>query len=105
MGDEHQRAGERPFQVVFQPLDGLDVEMVGRLVEQQHVGPAQQDLRQFDAHVPALREGFRLAAELGFLEAQTGERPLNRLFRRFALRDHKGVVYFVEFNDKLMISI
>ena len=103
--DQHERAGKTPLQVIFQPLDGFDVQVVGRLVEQQHVGMAEQDLRQFDAHVPALGEGFGLAAELRFLEAQAQQRLLDRFFRRLALREDKLVIYFVELNDQLMISI
>ena len=33
-------------QQVFQPFDRVQVEMVGRLVEQQHIWPAHQGLRQ-----------------------------------------------------------
>ena len=37
---------------LLQPLYRLDVEVVGRLVEQQHVGLLQQNLCQFDTHAP-----------------------------------------------------
>ena len=33
-------------QELLQPADGQDVEVVGRLVEQEHVGPAHQHLGQ-----------------------------------------------------------
>ncbi len=37
MADEHQRAAAAG-QFAFQPFDGREIEMVGRLVEQQDVG-------------------------------------------------------------------
>ena len=41
---------------VFQPADGGDVEVVGRLVEQQDVGIGEQRLRQQHAQLPAGRD-------------------------------------------------
>ena len=102
--DQHERAGKTLFQIVFQPLDRLDVEVVRGLVEQQHLGPAEQDLRQFDAHVPALGEGFGLAAEFVFLEAQTGQGALHGFFRGFAPGEDQLVVHFVELDDEPLIS-
>ena len=50
----HQDDGTRRLrQELFQPLDTLDVEVVRRLVEQQHIGFLQEDLCQFDTHTPA----------------------------------------------------
>ncbi len=52
VGDQHH--GERVVgQVLFQPVAGRQVEMVGRLVEQQQIRPPQQQLGQGDAHLPA----------------------------------------------------
>ena len=45
-------------QAVEQPLDRLDVEVVGRLVEHQHVVPAEHQLRQQEAR--GLAAGERL---------------------------------------------
>jgi hypothetical protein len=53
--DEDQRAlpaGEQ----VLQPLDGVDVEVVGGLVEQQHVGRGHQRARQRHALLHAARQ-------------------------------------------------
>ena len=49
-------------EVLLQPVAGLEVEVVGRLVEQQQVRPAEQQLGQRDAHLPAA--GERLAGAL-----------------------------------------
>ena len=40
---------------VFEPADRVDVEVVGGLVEQQHVGPGKQRLRQQHAQLQARR--------------------------------------------------
>ena len=52
MTDEHHCSAPR-CQQLLQPLYALYVEVVGRLVEQQHVGPLQQNLRQFYSHAPS----------------------------------------------------
>ena len=47
-------------EVPFQPGDALGVEVVGRLVEQQDVGPLEQDLAERDAPPLAAGEGADL---------------------------------------------
>ena len=47
--------------------------MVGRLVEQQQVGAAQQRLRQVEAHAPAAGEVRDRALEVAGREAEAGE--------------------------------
>ena len=46
MADHHQRPWPTHTQVLGQPADHLDIEMVGGLVEHQHVVPGQQHLGQ-----------------------------------------------------------
>ena len=56
MADQHQRprhAGE----FAFQPFDGRQVEMVGGLVQQQHIGARRQHARQRGAAGFAARQG------------------------------------------------
>ncbi|MNQ01434.1 hypothetical protein D3C85_140940 [compost metagenome] len=48
VGDGHHGAGEAQ-QELFQPVDRFRIQMVGRLVEQQHVGFRQQQLAQCHA--------------------------------------------------------
>ena len=64
-------------QQLLQPLYRLNVQMVGRLVEQQHVGTAQQDLGQLDAHAPSAGELARGAVEVRAQEAKAHQRALN----------------------------
>ena len=41
---------------VLEPLDTLDIEVVGGLVEEQHIGMLEQELGQLDTHTPSARE-------------------------------------------------
>ena len=52
VGDEEQRAGvaHEPF---LEPQHGVEVEMIGRLVEQQQIRAAHQRLREVEAHPPS----------------------------------------------------
>ena len=63
-------------QKLLQPLDTLDIEMVRRLVEQQHIGFLEQYLRQFDTHTPASGEFRCRTLEVGTHKTQTSKRPL-----------------------------
>ena len=49
----------------FQPADTENVEVVGRLVEQQDVRTAEQDLRQHHAQLEAARQGRKRRAVHG----------------------------------------
>ena len=52
----HQQRTVIALQELLQPDQAFEVEMVGRLVEQHHVGPHQEDAGQRDAHLPAAGE-------------------------------------------------
>ena len=65
----HQQQGAGPVaQQLLQPLDGVDVEVVGRLVEQQHVGRRDQRLRQ--GH-PLARAAGQRVDDRGSVEVQS----------------------------------
>ena len=68
MGDEDHGAGVIQ-QKRFEPLDRFDVEVVGRLVQQQHVGLADQCARQQYPALPPARQGvddrLRRQSQLG----------------------------------------
>ena len=64
-------------QMVFQPQRAFEIEIVGRLVEQQQIGRGEQRRRERDPHPPAAGEfgtGSRLVGG-GKSEAATGSRP------------------------------
>ena len=72
VGDEEQRDTAFDEQV-FQPFDGGDVEVVGRLVEEQHLGRHGQGLGQGQALFLAAGQG----ADAGLrIESETVDHPL-----------------------------
>ena len=56
MGHDQDGAAEG-FQRPFQDLAAGDIEVVGGLVQQQHVGPAQHQLQQLDPGPLAAGQG------------------------------------------------
>ena len=69
MGDEEERAGELLVEVALEPLDGGDVEMVGRLVEDRQVGLLREDPGQGDAAALAAAELVDDRVGVGHAEA------------------------------------
>ena len=51
MADEHHGFGFCDEEI-FEPLDRLDVEVVGGFVKQEYVGAGEENLGEFDAHAP-----------------------------------------------------
>ena len=72
---EDQRRVE-PVQVLLQPLDRVDVEVVGGLVQQQQVGLAGQRPRQRGPGQLAAGEGVQLPLEVLRREAEAARDPL-----------------------------
>jgi hypothetical protein len=57
---KEDRANHRDLLIdeeIFHPLDALQVQMVGRLVQEQDVGLSQQNLAEADPHFPPAAEG------------------------------------------------
>ena len=77
MGDDDDRV-RKAEQEILQPGDGLEVEVVGRLVQEQHVRVAEQGLGQQHPHlVPAFQLLHLLVAQLfGDAEAVQQHRRL-----------------------------
>ena len=63
VADDNHRLGT-VNQEVFQPLDGFNVEVIGRLVEQQHIRILQQELCQLNTHSPSTAEVTRRLVEV-----------------------------------------
>src|SRR5439155_218225 len=75
--DEHDRAvvvGEE----ALEPLERLDVEVVGRLVEQQERRAQEQQARERRAHAPAPGELGQRPGEVGLAEPEAAEDRLRR---------------------------
>ena len=75
----HEHAGARLQQELLQPGAGLQVEVVGRLVQQQDFRLLAQHPGQPDAHLPALGELAHGFAEVLPGKAQADEHPLDAL--------------------------
>ena len=58
------------LQILLQPLDRLDVEVVRRLVEQKDRRTPQQQFRQLDTHAPTARKLARGASEIRPFESE-----------------------------------
>ncbi len=92
------------LQVLFEPLDRLDVEVVRRLVEQKDRGAPQEELGQLDAHAPAARELARGTAEIAPLEAQAEQRLLDVGLARVAAQQVVAVLRLVELQEQLRVG-
>ena len=90
-----QRAGEG-LEELLQPDDGFDVEVVGRFVHQQHIGPAEQHARQRDAHLPAAGERAHVAIDLVVLEAEAVQHFARLRFERVAAQMLVLLLHFAE---------
>ncbi|MEI9888893.1 MAG: hypothetical protein WDN08_20800 [Rhizomicrobium sp.] len=85
MADQHQRRFQRR-QFAFQPLDRRQIEMVGRLVEQQDVGPRRQGAGERRPPRLAARERVRC---LGAGQAELAEQVIGA--RRIVARHQAGL--------------
>jgi len=70
--DHRRRCAE---EVVFQPQQGIQVEVVGRFVEQQQVRFGKEQPGQFQPHGPAAAEGCGRAVQLGRAKTEAGQYP------------------------------
>ena len=92
VADHDHRAGVA-LQPGFEPDQRVEVEVVGRLVEQQQVGRAHQRARQLQPHAPAAGEAVHRRVELARrLKAQAQQQRLRarRARRRRRLRRARG---------------
>ena len=88
VGNEQDRAGVVD-EVLLDPHLRVDVEVVGRFVEQQNFGLLEEELRHRDAHLPTAGKLGAVAGEIGILEAEALE-------HRFDARLHTGGVGGIE---------
>ena len=64
------------LQPLLEPHDRVEVEVVGRLVEQHQVGGAHQRLRQVEPHPPPAREARNRKSKLRLGKAKAAEQAL-----------------------------
>ncbi len=95
VGDDDQRA-RVALEPVLQPEDGVQVQVVGGLVQQQQVGRAHEGLGQVEAHAPAAGEAGHRLGHLGLGEAQAGEELLAPGLHRVGVGVLEGGVEFAD---------
>ncbi len=76
----------------FQPAYALNVKVVGGLIEKQHIGMAQQDLGQFNAHAPTAGEFARGTIKVAALKAKAHKRALHLSLIILTTHHHETVM-------------
>ena len=70
---DHDGAAGKHVQPVFQRAQGVDVQVVGRLVQEQQIGVAGEDLRQVDAVALAAGEVLHQLLLVGAVKIEAGD--------------------------------
>ena len=91
MGRDEQRAGAAP-EVLLEPLDRPDVEVVGGLVEEHQVRVRDHEPRERRPRLLAARERRRRAEPLVAREPEAGQRLVDPLVERVAAEDVEPVL-------------
>ena len=76
VGDQHQRSLIR-LEVLLEPVDGGEVEVVGRLVEEEEIGLGREHARQLRAHAPAAGKRLERLRELLRRKTEAAERDFH----------------------------
>ena len=86
---DHDHGARIARQVILEPERAFEIEIVGRLVEQQEIGLREQNRRERDAHAPAAGE-FRAGPLLrGLREAKAGQDRGRARGRRIGVDIHE----------------
>ena len=101
---QHHRLGTLS-QELLQPLDTLDIKMVGRLIEEEHIRLLEQDLCQLDTHTPSTGELPGRTVEIFTGETQTAQGSLNLSLVVFTAHHHVALVLLGELLHQLGIAL
>ena len=101
----HEDDGVRVLrEILFEPVARLEIQVVGRFVEQEQARPAEQQLGERDAHLPAARKRLAGLVQILWGKAQAAQDgrdlqvdavPLlapERLLQLAVAREHRGVL-------------
>ena len=92
----HQHHGTRiALEEIFQPLDRLDVQVVGGFVEQQKVRLLKQQLGQLHTHLPTTAKLCHWAREVTMLEPQAQQNLFGILLSAVGSQKHHLFGYLV----------
>ena len=75
---DHQHRRRLPLEPRFEPHDRVEVEVIGRLVEQQQIGRTKQGTRQRKAVAPATGEIPHWPCAVGLCKAQSMQNSFGR---------------------------
>jgi hypothetical protein len=78
--DHQDRAGIM-LEIILEPAERLEIEMVRRLVEHEQVRLHHQQPRQVRAHDPAAAHRLRRAVKIGFAEGEPAQDALRLRFK------------------------
>ena len=101
---QHHRLGTLR-QELLQPLDTLDIEVVGRLIEEEHIRLLEQDLCQLDTHTPSTGKLPGRTVEIFTGETKTAERALYFRLVVFTAHHHIAIMFLGEFLHELGIAL
>ena len=104
VADHEQRAAVRA-QEAHQPFLGVDVEVVGGLVEDQVLGTAEQDARELDAPALATRERSERKLRAVGGEAETREDSVHVGFGAVAARVAERFLRVREATDRTVVRV
>ena len=79
-------------EILLEPVPRLEIEMVGRLVEQQQRRPAEQQLRERKPHLPAARQRVGGLLERLVAEAEPAKHRRDLQIDAVALFDAKAIL-------------
>ena len=79
-------------EIRLEPVARLEIEMVGRLVEQQQIGLAEQELGQREPHLPAARQVIGELVEVGELEAEAAQHGRDLQLEVIAVGDAEALL-------------
>ena len=82
----NQQIRERVIREIgFEPVAGFEIQVIRRLIQQQHVRLGQQQLRERDAHLPAAREMFGAPRPVFLLEPEPVKHRAHLRLNRVAI--------------------
>ena len=93
------------LQELFEPLNTLNIQMVGRLIKKKNIRLAKKNLSQLDTHAPTTRELSRRAIKIRTIKAETSKRTLYFSFIIITTHHHKMLVCLSKSLYKLRIRI
>ena len=99
----HQYRAVIGLQEAFQPLNGLNVKVIGGFVQKQKVRLFQQDFGQFHAHLPTVTELAHGSQHIFMAKTQAHQNPLGLALDGVAAKQGQTVVEVVQLHDKFLI--